>query len=47
MSIHIGAKSALAFLGKAQYLELDTQKVLLFGAKDKRLPSINILGVSG
>jgi hypothetical protein len=39
MSIHIGAKSALAFLGKAQYLELDTQKVLLFGAKDERLPT--------
>ena len=39
MSIHIGAKSALAYLGKVQYLELNSKKVLLFGNKDERLPT--------
>lgn len=39
LSIHVGAKSALAFLGKAQYLEIATQKVFLFGANDERLPT--------
>lgn len=39
LSIHIGAKSALAYLGKAQYLELHTKRVLLFGAKEESLPT--------
>ncbi len=39
LSIHIGAKSALSFLGKAQYLELSQRKVILFGSKAERLPT--------
>jgi hypothetical protein len=39
MSIHIGARSALAFLGKAQYLELGSKNITLFGHKGERLPT--------
>lgn len=39
LSIHVGAKSALAYLGKAQYLELQTKSVQLFGAKGEILPT--------
>ena len=39
MSIHIGAKSALAYLGKVQYLEFNTKKVFLFGGKNEKLPA--------
>ena len=39
LSIHLGAKSALSYLGKAQYLNLSTQKVILFGGKNERLPT--------
>lgn len=37
-TIHIGAKSALSFLGKAQYLELSAEKLFLFGPKKEKLP---------
>ncbi|MGM0582699.1 MAG: type IV toxin-antitoxin system AbiEi family antitoxin [Bacteroidota bacterium] len=39
MSIHIGAKSALALQGKAQYLELHSKTVILFGGKNEKLPA--------
>lgn len=38
LSIHVGAKSALALLGKAHYLELNQQKVILFGGEMEKLP---------
>jgi hypothetical protein len=38
LSIHMGAKTTLSFLGKSQYLELSQKKVTLFGGKDERLP---------
>lgn len=37
-SIHPGGKSALSLLGKAQYLELSTKKVALFGDAKAKLP---------
>ncbi len=39
MSVHIGAKSALAFLGKAQYLDLNSKKIFLFGGEHEKLPA--------
>jgi hypothetical protein len=38
MSIHPGGKTALALLGKAHYLELQTGKIALFGGDKERLP---------
>jgi hypothetical protein len=38
LSIHLGAKSALSYLGKAQYLELSMQNVTLLGNKNEDLP---------
>ena len=39
MSVHIGAKSALAYLGKVQYLELHSKKLYLFGNQNEKLPT--------
>lgn len=39
LNIHLGAKSAFSYLGKAQYLELSIQKVTLFGDRYERLPT--------
>ena len=38
LSIHPGGRTALSFLGKAHYLELGTNKVVLFGGAKERLP---------
>ncbi len=38
-SIHIGGKTALSLLGKAHYLELSTQQIILFGGSKEKLPS--------
>ncbi len=38
LSVHPAAKTALSLQGKAQYLELSTKTVQLFGGADDRLP---------
>ena len=38
LSVHPAAKTALAMLGKAHYLELATKSVQLFGGKEDHLP---------
>lgn len=37
-TIHPGGKSALAFLGKAHYLEMKVKRVALFGSVGEKLP---------
>ena len=37
-SIHPGGKTALAYLGKAHYLELETKRVTVFGIGGEKLP---------
>ncbi len=37
-SVHIGGRTALSLLGKAQYLELSMSKVIVFGLKKEKLP---------
>jgi hypothetical protein len=39
MSIHPAARTALALLGKAQYLEFATPRVIIFGAQGEELPA--------
>ncbi len=39
LSIHPGGRTALTLLGKAHYLELKTNKVVLFGGAGERLPA--------
>jgi len=39
LSIHIGGKTALSLLGKAHYLELSTQQIILFGSSKEKLPA--------
>ncbi len=39
LSIHPGGKTALSFLGKAHYLELEISKIELFGGDKERLPT--------
>ncbi|WP_421753795.1 type IV toxin-antitoxin system AbiEi family antitoxin [Croceimicrobium sp.] len=39
LSIHIGAKTALAMQGKSHYLELAHSKAILFGNNDEKLPA--------
>ena len=39
MSVHPGGRTALSFLGKAQYLELATPRVIIFGAPGEELPA--------
>lgn len=39
LSIHPGGRTALSLLGKAHYLELKTNKVVLFGSGGERLPA--------
>lgn len=38
LSIHPGGKTALAYLGKAHYLELKTKRVTFFGSGGEKLP---------
>lgn len=39
LSIHIGGKTALSLQGKAHYLELSTQQIILFGGSKEKLPA--------
>jgi hypothetical protein len=39
LSIHIGGKTALSYLGKSHYLNLSGSKVMLFGSKGEKLPA--------
>jgi len=39
LSVHIGAKTALSLQGKAHYLELSTQQIILFGSSKEKLPA--------
>ncbi len=39
LSIHIGGKTALSYLGKSHYLNLSNSKVMLFGDKGEKLPA--------
>lgn len=38
-TIHLGAKTALSVLGKANYLEFSAQKITLFGGSKEKLPT--------
>lgn len=38
-SVHLGGKTALSLLGKAHYLELSTQQIILFGGSKEKLPA--------
>lgn len=39
LSIHPGGRTALAYLGKAHYLEVNTKKASLFGYSGEKLPA--------
>jgi len=39
LSVHFGAKTALAMQGRAHYLEMAQQKATLFGNKEEKLPT--------
>ena len=39
LTIHLGGKTALSLLGKAHYLELNKQQIMLFGATEEKLPT--------
>jgi hypothetical protein len=39
MSVHPGARTALALLGKAHYLDLETQRIIIFGTQGEGLPA--------
>jgi hypothetical protein len=38
-SIHLGGKTALSLLGKAHYLELSTQQIIMFGGSKEKPPA--------
>ena len=38
LSIHPGGRTALTYLGKAHYLEINAKRVTLFGGTDEKLP---------
>jgi hypothetical protein len=38
LSVHPGGRTALSFLGKTHYLELSSQKAVIFGSKQEKLP---------
>lgn len=38
LSIHPGGRTALAYLGKAHYLEMETKRVTVFGSRGEKLP---------
>lgn len=38
-TIHLGGKTALSILGKAHYLELNKQQIILFGTTNEKLPT--------
>lgn len=38
LSVHPGGKTALAYLGKAHYLEMETKRVTVFGSRGEKLP---------
>ena len=37
-TVHPGGRTALAFLGKAHYLEMETKRVIVFGSHSEKLP---------
>ncbi len=39
MSVHPGGRTALSLLGKAHYLELATQRIIIFGTQGEELPA--------
>ncbi|WP_024771789.1 type IV toxin-antitoxin system AbiEi family antitoxin [Aquimarina macrocephali] len=39
LTVHIGGKTALSYLGKSHYLDLSGTRVMLFGYKDEKLPA--------
>ncbi len=38
-TIHLGGRTAVSLLGKAHYLELSTQLIVLFGGSKEKLPT--------
>ncbi len=38
LTIHVGGRTALSLLGKAQYLDLGNQIITLFGQQGEKLP---------
>ena len=38
LSVHPGGKTALAYLGKTHYLEMETKRVIIFGSRGEKLP---------
>ncbi len=38
LSIHPGGRTALAYLGKAHYLKMETKRVTVFGSRGEKLP---------
>ena len=38
LSVHPGGKTALAYLGKTHYLEMETKRVIIFGGRGEKLP---------
>jgi hypothetical protein len=45
-SVHLGGKTALSLLGKAHYLELSAQQIIMFGGRKKNylLGLLNTIG---
>ena len=39
LSVHPGGKTALAYLGKTHYLEMETKRVTVFGSRGEILPA--------
>lgn len=39
LTIHPGGRTALSLLGKAQYIEFNESKIVLFGGADEKLPA--------
>jgi len=37
-TVHPGGRTALAFLGKAHYLEMETKRAIVFGSQGEKLP---------
>lgn len=38
LSVHPGGRTALAYLGKTHYLEMETKRVTVFGSRGEKLP---------
>lgn len=39
LSVHPGGKTALAYLGKTHYLEMEAKRVVVFGSRGEKLPA--------